>query len=62
MQPVSQACSKPEILAAVMECSQDSSKLAEYEHQPEVKRVCGFAFVLSALHHHTGGAPHVKPQ
>ena len=34
-----QACSRPEVLSAVLECAKDSSRIAEYEHDPDVKKV-----------------------
>ena len=43
-----QACSRPEVLSAVLECTQDSSKTAEYEHDPDVKMVCAYASPVQA--------------
>ncbi|KAL3131614.1 hypothetical protein ABBQ38_007911 [Trebouxia sp. C0009 RCD-2024] len=34
------ACEKPEVMSAVFQCAEDSSKMAEYEHDPDVKMVC----------------------
>lgn len=36
---LSKACSRPEVLSAVLECTKDGSKTAQYEHDPDVKKV-----------------------
>ena len=34
-----QACERPEVMSAVFQCAEDSSKVADYEHDPDVKMV-----------------------
>lgn len=51
-----QACEKPEVMSAVFQCAEDSSKMAEYEHDPDVKMVCARPLLVYRAHAsaHTG--------
>ena len=55
---VLQACERPEVMSAVFQCAEDSSKIAEYEHDPDVKMVCAWLFPGLILMHSPDASIH----